>query len=57
MCVLLQGLGRLRQFLGRALWLGQARGTSAVARSSNVFIISGLGWVKTKDNIYRYAGR
>ena len=34
-CVLFQGLVRLRQFLGLTLWLGQARGPSDAAISSN----------------------
>ena len=48
----------MRRFLGRALWLGQARGQTLrqgvqinqgptePRNSLNVSIISGLGWVK-----------
>ena len=35
MNALFQGYVGLRQFLGRALWLGQARGLSAAIISSN----------------------
>ena len=33
--VLFEGYVRLRQFLGLALWLGQARGAGSMATSSN----------------------